>query len=253
MTKPNKMKTANRTTGFVILLFTLLLLSGEDTVASPRASLNFIVTEQDANPQEAFKAHIVNSISYPSAAQGNEFQALITASFLVTKNGDIRDIIIEHTTSKYPDNVRKDVINTLTSEVKRVLSSVPSAIFGNSEKDKTLKQSFLFRMQGDESFNPDCPANTIYINGISQKNTGSTNETEIMIRDKETGASSKIFDKNVPKDAQPLVIIDGTEAHSLNDVSPDAIESIAVLKGEKAMEQYGERAKNGVIIITKKK
>lgn len=253
MTKPNRMKTANRTACFIVLLFALLFQSGEKIAANQTTSLNFIVSEQDSNPQEALRTHLIGSISYPSVAQDNEFQALITASFLVTKNGDIRDIIIEHTTSKYPDNVRKDVINTLTSEVKRALSSVPSAIFGNTEKDKTLKQSFLFRMQGNDSFNPDCPANTIYINGISRTNTSSETETEITIRDKENGTTSKIFDKNAPKDTQPLVIIDGTEASLLNDISPDDIESIAVLKGEKAIEQYGERAKNGVIIITKKK
>lgn len=58
-------------------------------------------------------------------------------------------------------------------------------------------------------------------------------------------------------DEKPLFIIDGekytsNEFEALN-ISPDQIERMDVLKGESALEKYGEKAKNGVVIITKKK
>ena len=62
----------------------------------------------------------------------------------------------------------------------------------------------------------------------------------------------------VPSDtdekAQPLIIIDGEEIPrgSLKDLDPDDIEKINVVKGEKAIEKYGEKGKNGVIEVTKK-
>ncbi|MDH7463196.1 TonB-dependent receptor [Chitinophagaceae bacterium 26-R-25] len=50
----------------------------------------------------------------------------------------------------------------------------------------------------------------------------------------------------------PLVIIDGFEG-SLNDVAPGDIESITVLKDAASSSIYGNKASNGVILITTKK
>lgn len=57
----------------------------------------------------------------------------------------------------------------------------------------------------------------------------------------------------LPKDL--LYIIDGKEmvSGSMNDVDPNTIKSINVLKGENAIKKYGEKGKNGVIEITTKK
>ncbi len=56
-------------------------------------------------------------------------------------------------------------------------------------------------------------------------------------------------------DGEPLYYIDGkkAKAKSLKKMSPEDIESINVFKGDKAIEKYGKKAKNGVIEITTKK
>lgn len=56
-------------------------------------------------------------------------------------------------------------------------------------------------------------------------------------------------------DADPLVIIDGipTSASAVDDVNPNDIESIEVLKDASASAIYGTRAANGVLIITTKR
>ncbi len=53
----------------------------------------------------------------------------------------------------------------------------------------------------------------------------------------------------------PLFILDGKEMKEgkIDDISPDTIQSMNVLKGEKAIEKYGEKGKDGVIEITTKK
>jgi len=54
----------------------------------------------------------------------------------------------------------------------------------------------------------------------------------------------------------PLIVIDGQirkEANLMNSLDPNTIESINVLKGASAEEQYGNEGKNGVIEITLKK
>lgn len=53
----------------------------------------------------------------------------------------------------------------------------------------------------------------------------------------------------------PLIIIDGKEASKtdLDQLDPNTIDSVSVLKSEKAIEKYGEKGKNGVIeVVTKK-
>ena len=51
-----------------------------------------------------------------------------------------------------------------------------------------------------------------------------------------------------------LIIVDGKEMSNteLEDIDPSNIEKMEVFKGEKAIEKYGEKAKDGVIIITTK-
>lgn len=52
--------------------------------------------------------------------------------------------------------------------------------------------------------------------------------------------------------ANPLVLVDGVE-RSLNDISPEEIESFSVLKDATATAVYGVRGANGVILIQTKK
>ncbi|TKC06238.1 M56 family metallopeptidase [Pedobacter frigoris] len=58
--------------------------------------------------------------------------------------------------------------------------------------------------------------------------------------------------KTINSTTQPLYILDGVEVASVNVISPNDIESITVLKNESATTNYGERGKNGVILIVSK-
>ncbi len=57
------------------------------------------------------------------------------------------------------------------------------------------------------------------------------------------------------KAGKPIVFINGKEATGeiLQALSPDKIEQMEVLKADEAIESYGERAKDGVILVTLKK
>lgn len=52
--------------------------------------------------------------------------------------------------------------------------------------------------------------------------------------------------------AQPLVIVDGLES-SLDDISPNDIQNVSVLKDASSASIYGSRAANGVILVTTKR
>jgi len=53
--------------------------------------------------------------------------------------------------------------------------------------------------------------------------------------------------------ANPLIIIDGKEGGDLQSIAPANIATISILKDHYAIEQYGEKGKNGVVIVTTKK
>jgi len=57
-----------------------------------------------------------------------------------------------------------------------------------------------------------------------------------------------------PKDvSQPLIIVDGVAVTDIDQVKPADIDNVEVLKGTAATAVYGDRARNGIIVITTKR
>jgi TonB-linked SusC/RagA family outer membrane protein len=52
---------------------------------------------------------------------------------------------------------------------------------------------------------------------------------------------------------EPLIMVDGIEAITYNNIDPNEIESVAILKDASATAVYGVRGANGVLIITTKR
>jgi hypothetical protein len=78
-------------------------------------------------------------------------------------------------------------------------------------------------------------------------------EVFVVSGDAKKGEKKMMF---ISKDGkQPLMIVDGKEVEEggLDDIDPETIASMDVLKGDKAIEKYGDKGKNGVIIIKTKK
>ena len=79
----------------------------------------------------------------------------------------------------------------------------------------------------------------------------SDDDTDIEVVSEKKGF---FFIDNDEKEA-PLYIIDGKEAKQsdVEKLKPDTVQSMQILKDEKAKEKYGKKGKNGVIEITTKK
>ncbi|WP_114778556.1 SusC/RagA family TonB-linked outer membrane protein [Botryobacter ruber] len=52
--------------------------------------------------------------------------------------------------------------------------------------------------------------------------------------------------------AAPLILVDGIPVNSMNDIDPNDVENVSVLKDASSAAIYGSRAANGVILITTK-
>ena len=80
--------------------------------------------------------------------------------------------------------------------------------------------------------------------------------TNRLVRARDTKPAGLINGINVhgvKEGGQPLVIVDGKEAlekDALSKISPDRIKSITILKDKSATAVYGEKGKNGVIVVT---
>jgi len=64
-------------------------------------------------------------------------------------------------------------------------------------------------------------------------------------------ATIRIRGRGTLNDNNPLILVDGIE-YNLNQINPNNIESISVLKDASAAAIYGARAANGVVLITTK-
>jgi TonB-linked SusC/RagA family outer membrane protein len=58
---------------------------------------------------------------------------------------------------------------------------------------------------------------------------------------------------SINNSSSPLIIVDGVEGVSLNDIDPNIIESISILKDAASTAVYGVRATNGVILVKTKR
>jgi TonB-dependent SusC/RagA subfamily outer membrane receptor len=66
-----------------------------------------------------------------------------------------------------------------------------------------------------------------------------------------TGNSIKIMgSSSLNINTEPLLVVDGVIVNSIDDISPQTVKSIEVLKGP-AASVYGTRGANGVIVITR--
>jgi TonB family protein len=80
--------------------------------------------------------------------------------------------------------------------------------------------------------------------------------TNRLVRARDTKPAGLINGINVhgvKEGGQPLVIVDGKEAlekDALSKIAPDRIKSITILKDKSATAVYGEKGKNGVIVVT---
>ena len=71
----------------------------------------------------------------------------------------------------------------------------------------------------------------------------------------EPGAGAQIYIRGISNfaNSSPLIVIDGIQGGSLNNLNPNDIESISVLKDAGAAAIYGVSGGNGVVVVTTKR
>ena len=148
-----------------------------------------------------------------------------------------------------------------------------SIIFEKQENEQPLIKHAKASIQNDSINNNLNPTESIKVkNGVMLVTTKRTNNfrtakdtSKIIVRTlsrtqhlPEDSTITKIrnfsFRSYSTAQNEPLILIDGViSSMDIKEIDPKSIESITVLKNETAVQYYGEKGKNGVILITTKK
>ena len=140
----------------------------------------------------------------------------------------------------------QSVINVTLEEDAQALSEVVVVGYGSQEKKEITT---AVTSVNDEEFNQGTindPAQLLQgkVAGLSVYNKGGDPNTGSVIRLR--GIST------IGGNTEPLVVIDGVIGSSLDNVDPNDIQNITVLKDGSAAAIYGTRGSSGVILVTTK-
>ena len=217
----------------------------------PQEKVIFRVVEEmpqfPGGMNEAMKFLAMN-IKYPISAQQAKIEGRVIVQFVVEKDGSVSDV-----------KVMRGVNPELDAEAIRVVSMMPKWIPGKQRgKAVAVKYTMpiMFRLQtpASEKEKNSSPIVMEVEEGASKKSVDGVMD---LVRPNSQKEDAPVIRINGTEDKLPLVVVDGEvkgngTAH-LSKVSVDQIESISVLKGATAEAEYGDKAKDGAIIITTKK
>ena len=99
-------------------------------------------------------------------------------------------------------------------------------------------------------------ATQIPTTNVSELLRGRAAGVQVTLGDARPGGFSNIVIRgnvSVAGGNNPLIIVDGLPYDNLNDISPDDIQSVEILKDAASTSIYGARASNGVVLVTTKK
>ena len=237
--------------------------------------------------QNKMLTFIYTNIKYPEQARKQGIEGTVVVKFVVDKTGKIttKELVrgIGGRTGEEVLRVVGEMPNWIPGQkdgkAVSVFYHLPVKFKLSPDAKKELKDLSELRMEGGakrlyivngeefkgelEDLNPDDivtidvkgeDAETVKKYGDKAKN----GVVEIQLKsDKTAKKVIKDLEKDLPelkingnKGAKPLHIVNGEEFKGdLNELNPDDIESINVVKGEAAFKKYGDKGKNGVVEI----
>ncbi|MFK8005111.1 MAG: TonB family protein [Saprospiraceae bacterium] len=172
--------------------------------------------EQKKCAEQTMLNYIYSNIKYPKAARDAKIQGRAIIKFTVQKDGSITDA-----------KILRNPGEGTGEEAQRVVNSMPNFVPGK-QKGKAVKVNYVLPVSFKLAEPESAENSTVKIDDESIK---------------------------ITSDMKPLFIVDGKEFDKSieGELKPDEIKTIFVLKGEKAIEKYGNKGKNGVVEVTLKK
>ncbi|WP_214073314.1 M56 family metallopeptidase [Mucilaginibacter sp. dw_454] len=201
--------------------FTLTPTDNETTPPTGEKIYN-VVAKQPQFPGgiENFGKFLSNYIRFPKEDRENGVSGRVIATFVVEKDGSLSDIRVVRGPSE-----------RMGAEAVRVLSMSPKWIPGKLDNGQSVRVSY-----------------TVPINFTLSEESDNAPKSGVRV--------DSLLKKAHSKANSPLYVIDGVEygpGKAIPEIKQENIASMEVLRDDKAIKLYGDRGKNGVIIITSKK
>src|SRR5690606_23116434 len=134
----------------------------------------------------------------------------------------------------------QDVINIVLQEDTQALDEVIVVGYGTQKKSNVI---------GSVTSVEVAEATNVPTTNVSEMLRGRAAGVQVNLGDARPGGGSNIVIRGsvsvAPNGNSPLIIVDGLPFDSLNNVAPDDIANIEILKDASSTAIYGSRASNG--------
>jgi len=141
--------------------------------------------------------------------------------------------------------------NTLSASLSKTSADLDEVVVTTALNIKRKADNLSYASQGIKGDKLTTTRNTDINNALAGKIAGVQVRSESGAK---LGSTATVRLRGVTGfgDLSPLYVLDGTPVNS-NDINPDDVADIQVLKGPTATALYGQRAEAGVIMVTTKK
>lgn len=258
----------------------------QTAVAAPSSALDQM--PEFPGGMEALNTYLRNNIRYPQEAQKAGIQGRVIIQFIVSKDGSITDAEVVESVDPQLDAEGLRLIKNMPrwkpgmrkGQAIRVKQTLPIRFAFTKTPDKPENSNSIFLKNG--SYNSSLKDVILLVNGqevspeifraidpqriqsvtvlkdqasLAKYTTDKSKTGIIQVKLKKEEQASDINIPTIRFDSQTskaLVIIDGkaADATAVQTLSPSQIKSIKVLKGQQAVDLFGEAAKNGAICVS---
>lgn len=258
----------------------------QPAVAAPSSALDQM--PEFPGGMEALNTYFRNNIRYPQEAQKAGIQGRVIIQFIVSKDGSITDAEVVESVDPQLDAEGLRLIKNMPrwkpgmrkGQAIRVKQTLPIRFAFTKTSDKPENSNSIFLKNG--SYNSSLKDVILLVNeqevspeifraidpqriqsvtvlkdqaSLAKYTTDKSKTGIIQVKLKKEDQASDINIPTIRFDSQTsksLVIIDGkaADATAVQALSPSQIKSIKVLKGQQAVDLFGEAAKNGAICVS---
>ena len=258
----------------------------QPAVAAPSSALDQM--PEFPGGMEALNTYLRNNIRYPQEAQKAGIQGRVIIQFIVSKDGSITDAEVVESVDPQLDAEGLRLIKNMPrwkpgmrkGQAVRVKQTLPIRFAFTKTSDKPENSNSIFLKNG--SYNSSLKDVILLVNeqevspeifraidpqriqsvtvlkdqaSLAKYTTDKSKTGIIQVKLKKEEQASDINIPTIRFDSQTskaLVIIDGkaADATAVQALSPSQIKSIKVLKGQQAVDLFGEAAKNGAICVS---
>ena len=258
----------------------------QTAVAAPSSALDQM--PEFPGGMEALNTYLRNNIRYPQEAQKAGIQGRVIIQFIVSKDGSITDAEVVESVDPQLDAEALRLIKNMPrwkpgmrkGQAIKVKQTLPIRFAFTKTSDKPENSNSIFLKNG--SYNSSLKDVILLVNeqevspeifraidpqriqsvtvlkdqaSLAKYTTDKSKTGIIQVKLKKEDQASDINIPTIRFDSQTsksLVIIDGkaADATAVQALSPSQIKSIKVLKGQQAVDLFGEAAKNGAICVS---